>query len=505
MNAKNLLVGTLIAGAGLVAGRLLFSKPASDRPTPSSSPYETLDDYIEDQMRQFNIPGVALAIVEQDRLVHFCGFGRTRPGGEAPTLQTLFFIGSVTKSFTALAVMQLVEAGKLELDAPVQRYLPWFRVADAEASAQITLRHLLNHTSGLSMAQGQEILANLDDQPGANERQLRALSTIKLSHPVGSTFNYNNTNYNLLGLIVEVTSGESYADYIQKHIFNPLGMTRSYASKAEALKNGLAMGHRYWFGHPVPAHNLPIPLGSLPSGQLISCAEDMSRYLIAQLNGGRYGDGQILSSEGIDAMHRGTAKIIQMGFDLGSYAMGWESQATGNSTIVSHSGTVPDFGSFAALVPEQRKGLILLFNVNHGLAKITFDEFGVGAAERLAGETPSKTVFGWSPWLMRAIALIPLFLLIDVTGTLKRVNRWRLDPRSRPSRNRLWGNHILLPLLPNLLVTMTLLPLLSKMRGWIALFMPDFSWVARICGPFAAVWAFLRTGLVVRSQRKPRC
>ena len=252
------------------------------------------------QMHRLNIPGVSLAIVEGDKIVHLRGFGQARPGGEAPSPQTPFFIGSLTKSFTALAVMQLVEAGKIELDAPVQRYLPWFRVADPQASAQMTVRHLLNQTSGLPGLLGMANLADLDNRPDATERQVRALSTLKLTRPVGSKFEYSNTNYNLLGLIIEAASGESYADYIQKHIFDPLDMSHSYTSKAVAQQNGLAMGHRYWFGHPLPAPNLPIPRGSLPSGQLISSAEDMAHYLIAHLNGGRYGGVQILSSAGID-------------------------------------------------------------------------------------------------------------------------------------------------------------------------------------------------------------
>ena len=440
--------------------------------------------------------------VEGDKIVHLRGFGKARPGGEAPNPQTPFFIGSVTKSFTALAVMQLVEAGKVELDAPVQRYLPWFRVADPQASAQMTVRHLLNHTSGLSLLQGQLILADMDDSPDATERQLRALSTLKLSHPVGSKFEYNNTNYNLLGLIIEAASGEAYADYIQNHIFNPLGMGHSYTSREAAKQNGLAMGYRYWFGHPFPAPNLSIPLGSLPSGQLISCAEDMAHYLIAQLNGGRYGDVQILSSEGIDEMHRGTAKIKEMGLDIGSYAMGWECRVTGKSRIVWHSGIVPDFGALALLVPDQKKGIVLLYNANHAMVKMTFDEFGLGAAQRLAGELPSKTLFGAAPWLMRSMVLIPVLQVIGVALTLRRLDRWRADPASRPSGSRVWGRHILLPLVPNLLVALTLVPMVGKMRGWIWLFMPDFSWIAHISGGFAAIWAALRTGLILQTLRK---
>ena len=95
---------------------------------------------------------------------------------------------------------------------------------------------------------------------------MRALSTLELTRPVGSKFEYSNLNYNVLGLIVEAVSGESYADYIQRHIFDPLEMRHSHTSKAVAEQDGLAMGHRFWFGVPIAARNLPVPRGSLPSG-----------------------------------------------------------------------------------------------------------------------------------------------------------------------------------------------------------------------------------------------
>jgi CubicO group peptidase (beta-lactamase class C family) len=254
----------------------LFSKPTLTKPVTNDGSYAAIDAYIEVQMRRLNIPGVSLAIVEGDQIVHLRGFGRARPGGGAPTPQTPFFIGSLTKSFTALAVMQLVEAGKVELGAPVQGYLPWFRVADPQVSAQITVRHLLNQTSGLPLLPSEAALADFDDRLDATERQVRALSTLNLTRPVGSKFEYSNTNYNILGLIVEAASSRSYSEYLQEHIFDPLDMSHSFTSKAVAQQNGLAMGHRYWFGRPVPAPNLSIPRGSLPSGQLISSAEDMA-------------------------------------------------------------------------------------------------------------------------------------------------------------------------------------------------------------------------------------
>jgi CubicO group peptidase (beta-lactamase class C family) len=502
MRTRKLFLGSLAAGVGLAAVQFLAAKTPKRQNEQSDNLYEVVDAFIAGQMRHLSIPGVALAIVEGSRLVHFRGFGCARPGGEPPTPETPFFIGSVTKSFTALGIMQLVEAGKLELDAPVQCYLPWFHVAEPQASAQMTIRHLLNHTSGLPMSIGETDLVDFDNRPGGLDRMVQGLANQRLSAPIGSKFDYNNANYNILGLIIETVSGESYSDYVQNHIYKPLEMSHSYASKAEAQKNGLAMGYRYWFGFPVPAPNLPIPLSSLPSGQLISCAEDMAHYLITQINGGKYREVQILSSTGAEELHRPAVEMKEMGIYLGHYAMGWMSKVVGQSTIISHGGIVPDFGAFAAFIPQQKKGLVLLYNANHAMMKLSYDEFGMGAAERLAGELPSKTFFGAVPWLMRGMALIPALQVSGVVLTLKRLRSWRADPSSRPSRGRMWRQHILLPLIPNVLLSLLLIPMLGKMRGWLRLFMPDFSWVACIDGSFAAIWAFLRTVLAIHALKR---
>lgn len=497
------LYPVLLAGPGLALIHRMFAKIGSARPASCCTDYDAIDDYIEQQMKRLSLPGVSLAIVDGERIAHLRGFGSARPGGEAPTPQTPFLIGSLTKSFTALAVMQLVEADKVELDAPVQHYLPWFRVADPQASAKISVRHLLNQTSGLPSLRGMADLGNFDDRPDAAERQIRTLANLKLTCPVGSKYEYTNTNYNILGLIIEVASGESYSDYIQEHIFNPLEMNNSYTTKAQAQQNRLAVGHRYWFGHPIPAPNLPIPPSSLPSGQLISSAEDMAHYLIANLNQGCYGSKEILSKTGIDELHRGAAEWREFGLLIGYYGMGWISQETGAARIVSHSGIVPDFGAFMALVPEQKKGIVLLTNANHALMKLTYDEVGMGMAQLLAGEPPKQTILGAVPWVMRGMLLIPVLQIVEVVATLRLLSRWRADPAMQPSRGRMWRQHILFPLIPNLLAALTLVPMLGKMRGFLTLFMPDFSWIAQICGSFAGIWTFLRTGLILRALGSP--
>jgi CubicO group peptidase (beta-lactamase class C family) len=505
-NIRKLIFPSLAVCAMLTLALRLVPRTASAQGEPESGAYDEFDAYLERELRRLKVPGASLVIVEGDEIVHFRGFGAARPGGETPTPQTPFLIGSTTKSFTALAVMQLVEAGQVDLDAPVQDYLPWFRVADPQASAQITVRHLLNQNSGLPQLPGMLNLVDFDSSPDALERQMRALSTLDLPRPVGSEFEYSNLNYNLAGLIVEAASGESYADYVQHHIFDPLEMSHSYTSQAAARQDNLAVGHRYWFGFPFAVPDLPMPAGSLPSGQLIASAEDMGHYLIAHLNEGRYGDAQILSGAGIDELHRPAVEAGAMGIDMGDYGMGWFVEEYDGTTIVTHPGTLPDFFAYMALLPDQDKGFVLLINANHTMIdKMVFMEVGIDAARRLAGETPAPLKLGAIPWTLRGLLLIPILQIAGAGLTLRQVRRWRQEPDRRPTGARKWALNIALPLIPNLgLVGVFLSLLFSGMLKFLRLFTPDIVWVGLISGGFALVWGSLRTGLVIRALRRSR-
>lgn len=497
---KRFLVSLLVCTALTLT--LKRSKTAPAKSGQAGGSLDAIENYVEQQMRRLSIPGVAMAIVEGDQIVHLRGFGQARPGGEAPSPQTPFVLGSTTKSFTAVAVMQLVEAGKIELDAPAQHYLPWFRVADPQASAQITVRHLLNQTSALPVLPGMIFLADLDESPGAAERQARTLSTLKLTRPVGSGFEYCNLNYNLLGLIIEAASGESYADYIQNYIFTPLGMSHSYTSPAVARQNGLAVGYRYWFSIPFAVRNLRMPRGSQAAGELISCSEDMARYLIAHLNRGRCGGVQILSAAGMDELHRGAVQESVTGATVIQYGMGWFVTDTGQTKTVWHSGNVPDFSSFMAFLPEQKKGVVLLLNADHYGLPMLLMEVGAGAAAVLAGQQPPPLQLGFVPWVMRALPLVPLLQVVGVAATLRRLRRWRRDPAQRPSDGHLWTEHILLPLVPNLsLLALAIFLQLNRSVRYLRLFNPDIYWTALTSGGFAGIWTLLRTGLILRTVR----
>jgi CubicO group peptidase (beta-lactamase class C family) len=503
MNYKRLFFGSLFIPAGVAVARKLFASQSPEKPASKQSAYDAIDANIIEQMKRLNIPGASLAIVEGDKAVYFRGFGKARPGGEVPTPQTPFFVGSVTKSFTALAIMQLVEAGMIVLDAPVQRYLPWFRLADPVASSQMTVRHLLNQTSGFSLMSSNLALAELDDNPGAAERQIRALSKLKLNHPVGKKCQYCNLNYTILGLIIEATSGENYGSYIQKHILEPLEMGHTYLGKAEAKKAGLAVGYRHWFSLPFPDENVPLPIGSMAAGLLISCAEDMSHYLIAHLNGGRYRNVQILSAAGIDEMHRGVAEIIQIQGAVIRYGMGWFDSDLGTIKTYTHGGNLPEYSAFMGLIPSKNKAFVLLMNADpYGLPFIT-EEIGTGPTALLAGQLPPANKYNFIQWIFRSLPLIPLSQAIGVAITFRNLRRWKNTPACLPSHRHLWRQHILLPLLPNLSIA-TLLSVLQSngLIRFLNLYMPDLAWIARLSGSFAAIWAFLRTALVLQAWRK---
>ena len=194
-----------------------------------------------------------------------------------------------------------------------------------------------------------------------------------------------------------------------------------------------------------------------------------------------------------------------MGISGGFYGMGWFDIDMGQTKIYSHSGNVPDFSAFMALVPGQKKGIVMLLNADpYGLPPIT-GEFGLGVTALLAGLPPAPIRLDFIQWIMRLLPLIPLLQVVGLTLTLRRIRRWRKDPAHRPISGRMWGEHLLPPLIPNL----TLAAVLAYLRctgllRFLQLFMPDLAWIARISGGFAGVWAFLRTVLILRTLRKTR-
>jgi CubicO group peptidase (beta-lactamase class C family) len=402
--------------------------------------FQELDAIIAAQMQKHGLPGVSLAIIEGNEIVYLQGYGmagRNRP----MTPQTPMFIGSQSKSFTALAIAQLVERGKLQLDAPVQAYIPWFQVADAGVSEKITVRHLLQHTSGLSDAGYSLILS--DD--ASLEEAVRSLSQARLTAPVGTTHQYFNLGYSILAYLIEIASGQSYEGYLQEHILSPLGMSNTTADPQSA--QGIAQGYSRLFGFVFPMAQ-PVPEYGIGAGYIVSTAEDMARYAIAMKNGG----AGLVSPQTM-------RQIFTPG--PGAYGFGWWIHDNGGK--IFHGGANETFATDVNIYPRADRGFVLLINQGH-----QFDHFVSAAQLRdtleavTLGRKPPPVSEGWSVrWPGWGLGLLTLGLGFMHLRNLIGLRGWRERARQMPVDKRIWdiGLSFLIP-------TVILVVVLSQVKAF---------------------------------------
>ena len=356
------------------------------------------------------VPGYAYALVEDGEVKKVVVSGTVRKGSGIPVSEdTTFVLGSVSKSFTALAIMQLVEAGILDLDSPVSLYLTEFA---GQPTGKITPRQLLSHTSGFSTLQGNRSQTDLSMAQDALEKRVRALSATTPAHQPESVWEYSNANYQILGRLVEIQSGQAFDDYIKENILKPAGMSASHATRASTTDQQ-ATGHRPWFG----SHRVfdgPIGgRGSDPQGGIVSNAPDMARYLSLMMNG----EDDILSADGKALMMQPANATSP------DYGFGWRTNP--DLGVVFHSGASPGFETVATMLPEQKKAVIVLVNASSGLG---FGDtaplrYGISAAALdlpYPGEnrTTQKALFIF-------LALLPFACLIGIVSLLWRRNRPR--------------------------------------------------------------------------------
>lgn len=399
---------------------LAASSPAHAQ-TGDSARFAAIDRFVAAALHADRVPGAALAIVHGDSIVHLRGFGAATDG-RAVTGDTPFVIGSMSKTFTAMAAMQLVEQGRIDLDAPAQRYLPWFRVADSVASRTITVRQLLLHTSGIPTAAPR---ATGDDRTLASH--VRALRQVSLASAPGAEHRYASPNYLVLGAIVEAVSGLSFAEYIQQRILTPLGMPHSHVDQNAAIADGMAQGHRYWFGFPVAA-TLPHESDRLPTASLISSAGDLARFLIAQRVNVARDSGLVLSQAGRNAMQTGGVEA-----DGFAYAFGWRVSRFNGVRAVHHGGIVPNFRGKMAMLPDSGWGVVVLTDASSSLPlplAPTSHRIADAVTAYLAGAPlgESGSRFRIMHWALLAATL--LILLSQLRG-LRRLAQGRAPSPSR--------------------------------------------------------------------------
>ena len=323
--------------------------------------FRTLDDYITARMAAARTPGMAVALFDRERRIRIATYGFADPEARVPLApDTLFGIGSVTKSFTGLAVAQAAVRGLLDLHRPVTDYLPWFYVQTR--FAPITLHHLLTHTAGLV-----GVVDRSPDIRGA----VWALRETEAAWPPGSRFHYSDAGYQVLTLVLEAVMGHPFADVIRTQIFEPLGMVSSVAAMTHAVRPRLARGYcpLYDDRPPHPSHPLvPVPWVESSSGDcsIASTAEDMARYGRMLLNRGRGETGPLLSNTGFDLItHPHVVSSTISALHPSSYGYGLAIRQRDGFAHLEHGGRYPGFIAHLIADMDNGTGVMTLSTTPH--------------------------------------------------------------------------------------------------------------------------------------------
>ncbi|MFN2286234.1 MAG: serine hydrolase domain-containing protein, partial [Anaerolineae bacterium] len=313
------------------------------------------DALFTEQLPRRNIPGAVLVVVQDGEVVLAKGYGFSDLETQTPfSAETQVRIGSVSKLFVATAVMQLVEQGRLTLDADVNRYLTTFKI-DKAYPQPVTIAHLLTHTAGFDMAYGD---FNFDPA------KVQPLGTYLKTHysgrinPPGEIIAYSNYGYALLGYIVEQVSGMPFDQYVQEYILTPLGMTHSRYFYSPPAPEGLATGYSYLSGGRAPQS--PDYDSEYPGGGLVSTGADMARFMLAYLGDGCYEDACILQPATVAMMQQQQATNHPQ---LSGHGYAWFEGFQNGQRILGHAGSALGFGNNLELRPEANVGYFLSFNL----------------------------------------------------------------------------------------------------------------------------------------------
>ena len=350
----------------ILTSTIVLQAEAQTAPAQKSGhPIDGLEQFIPAQMQKWKVPGLAIAVVQNGKVVYSHGFGLRDVKGTLPvTSKTIFAIGSISKSFTSLSMGILNDEGKLDWDKPVRQYLPEFQMYDPVATERMTPRDLISHRVGMA---GHDLVWYTSDF--SREDLVRRLRFLQTNHDFRSVYNYNNLLVMTGGYLVGKVSGQGWEDFVRQHIFEPLKMSASNFSVLDSQKSSD-------FAHPyrkddhtgevseTPFHGLS-PIG--PAGSINSNVEDMARYAIFQLSKGKAGDRQIVSEANLSLTH---TPQVPMNGDLPhkeigprSYGMGWVTSSYRGHPLLWHNGGIDGFYALLCLLPDENFGVVILTNL----------------------------------------------------------------------------------------------------------------------------------------------
>lgn len=328
-----------------------------------------LDDYLNQLYQSHIIPGFSVVVVQKEKVVFEKGYGVEYIDGNTPmTSETSSAIGSLAKSFTAMAIMQLVEKGKINLDKPVVEYIPWFRTANKEFSDRITVRMLINNTSGLKAP----VIRNRDISDNAVMSLIRSMESTYLTSNPGESYEYSNDGFALAGLLISSVSGMSYENYLEENIFKPLEMNRTTNNPDDFKKLHVLYGHYPGINKAIPVFNDDDILREyVAAGSILrSSAGDIGNYLLALLNDGKFKGKQILSKKSINEMWKSYASFPGISVEDGgnglpiSYGLGWFIGNIDGKNCVFHGGNRRTMSSMTIICPEQNIAVSFIANID---------------------------------------------------------------------------------------------------------------------------------------------
>lgn len=338
---------------------IIFSQSVYAQAETSADIYSYIDAHLQSCVENARIPAMSVTIVDKDQVLFSQNYGN------CDNCDTPFLLGSVSKSFTAVCVMQLVQQGKIDLNSNISTYLP-----NASDGTKITVSQLLNHTSGLGEHQ------TLENYKVINEQGVH---------------NYANVNYSLLGEIIEIVGGKSYNDYITENLFEPLQLSHTAATLDKSIENGLIDGYtNYWGFHIQNEHKYPSSKNTwitVPAGYISSSTNDLGKYLQMYLNGGN----GIISEQSINTMFYGDTVFIDDDIPYW-YGYGWTTiKEPLSEPVLRHSGLIETGTSCVYILPERDIAIAIAINVNdYFVTNEMMDSLGWGIVLMLLGESPNE-------------------------------------------------------------------------------------------------------------------
>ena len=350
---------------------------------------------LDELARAHQVPGATLAVLRvgtdggADELVEAATGVLSTATGVPVTTDSVFQIGSISKVWTATLVMQLVDEGKLQLDAPIAEVLPDLQLADPDVAAKVTMRHLLTHTSGIDG----DVFTDTGRGDDVLERYVAALVDVPQNHPLGATFSYCNSGYSLAGRVVEVLTGQTWDAALQERVIAPLGLTHTSTLPEEAIVHRVAVGHISpgEDEDPQPAATWMLPRSVGPAGLINATARDVTAFARVHLTGGRGPDGEALLSESATAQMQQLQTELPDSYSLGdSWGLGWIRFDWHGARLYGHDGTTIGQNAFLRVLPDQGLAVVLLTNGGHprdlfnDLYREVFSELaGVQVADQL--------------------------------------------------------------------------------------------------------------------------